>query len=151
MRIIRTWKPEIADLVRDLIVTDTPEDREKFTNDLRERLRVQDDNTCMYVAVADNKLVGFVILQNLPGPAVWLVQAWSKAGNEFTVIDELWLRAKLWAACLGKSTILAETARNTMTLFRRFGFEERKVLISYQLPTEILDNALESLRSVQNG
>lgn len=142
----------IPQILPHLVLADDLE-REAFGQKLAHYI-VTSPECVLFLSAMDEggKVVGFVIAENPPSTKyITINQAWIAPGQSFKLSNELFLRVTMWAIGLDKTTIRAETKRNTGPLFRRFGFEPVSVNVEYRVPQSLMPEILSVIRGETDG
>ena len=92
-----------------------------------------------------------MVANDTPSSYIYVSQVWSDAKNGWKVADEMFLKVLLWAYALGKSSLRAETQRDMGGWYRRFGFEERSVVIEKVVTPEMSARFVSHAREIFNG
>lgn len=122
----------------------------RFLSDVIVMLRDEPEKILILVARQGEEMVGFVIANTMPD-CVFIAQMWSKPGNAFQVLDEMFLRVMIWAVGLGKISIRAESRRNVEVLHRRVGFIERSVIVEKHISEQVIEQLMLRAREVIHG
>ena len=64
---------------------------------------------------------------------LWIYDIWRKQGLDLATSNQAFNIAKDWARARGMTSIAGETKRNKMRAMKRYGFEEKAVVIECQL------------------
>ena len=152
IKIKRVMKPDSPNLLLEVanhLVFPQDENRgAEFVQQLIETLKTSPESVNFVVAMDGEELVGFLVAVNTSEDCVLLSQAWSKPGNSWKIIDELFLRIILWTFGLGKSSIRAETSRDSEAVWRRWEFQDRSRIIERKLDPSLLGQFLDKAREV---
>ena len=96
IKIKRVMKPDSPNLLLEVanhLVFPQDENRgAEFVQQLIETLKTSPESVNFVVAMDGEELVGFLVAVNTSEDCVLLSQAWSKPGNSWKIIDELFLR-----------------------------------------------------------
>jgi hypothetical protein len=135
MRIIRARGPAVIDFIEDKLL-DTQEYTDvSFADVLRGLLSEQPDSTCIYVCFKDEEILGFLVAYAPPNVThVWLWQAWADPKLKNTNVTKIVFdRLLLWTEFIGRTSIRAETKRETEAMYRRWKFQDYSKIIEYKL------------------
>jgi len=123
---------------------------ELFKSQIATNFANSPNNVLILNAMDDDVLVGFIIAEQGFDNSVWIVQAWSKPSNPKAVIDALFNRVVLWTISQGRERIQVQTTRSADALYRRFGFEEKSLILEHTIATETFGEVLKAVE-MTNG
>lgn len=145
IQITRTTRPEALDELLPKCVFPEGTPREMFVQQFRTLMTTQPSAIHVLEARSNGTLVGFMIAELGVDEAVWIVQAFSEPSNPRAVIDGLFRRIVLWAVANGRSRILVQTERSADALYRRFGFEEKSLILQHTIDPEVFNRTITAV------
>ena len=146
MRILRAMRGVAMDFIDDEMLEDENFLDESFKDTMKNLIETQKDNTFVLQAFDGNVIKAFLLAYAPEKQSnVILFRAWcdSKLPDR-KLQDSLFLKLCLWAEAVGRTSITAETYRNTEALHRRWGFKEVSKVVKFELDEGFTDSLLEA-------
>ena len=124
MEIIRVRTSKILKHIEPHLTFTNPGNKLLFLEQFVQAMEFSPESIMVLAAIDDNEtVIAFLIAEN-PGfksQHISIAQCWSHPDNPWSLSEEIFARAVMWAIALGKTCIRGETQRKTEAIYRRFG------------------------------
>ena len=129
---------------------ETQNERQMYIKGIVYQLQQAPATVCLVVATKDENVVGFIVAVD-NGDHVFVSQFYSQQGNPWSIAEAMMGHVMVFTVGQGHMRVRGETTRDVDAALRRFGFEERCVMVERKIDPETLKRFRTQAQETLNG